>query len=63
MTGIYLVLNGAERFLIEKIRVNNLMHFSGIQLTQAELISFSLAIAGVVIIIFVLAKKAKPVDA
>jgi len=60
MTGIYLILNGAERFLIEKIRVNNQMHFLGFQLTQAELISFSLAIAGVLIIIYVLATKPKP---
>lgn len=55
MTGIYLILNGAERFLIEKIRVNNQMHFLGMKLTQAELISFSLAIAGIFIIIYVLA--------
>lgn len=53
MTGIYLILNGAERFLIEKIRVNNQMHFLGMKLTQAELISFSLAIAGVFIILYV----------
>ncbi|MBL0355458.1 MAG: prolipoprotein diacylglyceryl transferase [Chitinophagaceae bacterium] len=57
MTGIYLVLNGAERFLIEKIRVNNQMYFLGIKLTQAELISCTLAIAGVLIIIFVLLRK------
>lgn len=56
MTGIYLVLNGTERFLIEHIRVNNISTFLGMQLTQAELISFSLIIAGILIIIFVLIK-------
>lgn len=54
MTGIYLILNGAERFLIEKIRVNNQMNFLGMKLTQAELISFSLAIAGALLIVYVL---------
>ncbi len=57
MTGIYLVLNGVERFFIEKIRVNNQMHFLGLQLTQAELISFTLALAGTGIIIYALLKK------
>jgi len=60
MTGIYLFLNGAERFLIEHIRVNNLINFAGMKVTQAEIISSSLMIAGIAIIIFVLAKnKAK----
>jgi prolipoprotein diacylglyceryltransferase len=57
MTGIYLVLNGAERFMIEKIRVNNLLHFMGLKFTQAELISLSLVLAGVVMIIYSLSKK------
>ena len=37
--GIYLVMNGFERFMIEKIRVNTIMEFAGIRFTQAELIS------------------------
>ncbi|MES2847544.1 MAG: prolipoprotein diacylglyceryl transferase family protein, partial [Bacteroidota bacterium] len=57
MTGIYLILNGTERFLIEHIRVNNLSTLFGLQLTQAELISFSMIIAGVIISAFVLLKK------
>lgn len=55
--GIYLILNGLERFLIEKIRVNNTKDYLGIQLTQAEIISFSLMILGVVLIIFGMKKK------
>lgn len=50
--SIYLVMNGMERFLIEKIRVNNKMDFLGMNLTQAELISFSLILAGIVGIIY-----------
>ena len=60
MTGIYLVLNGTERFLIEHIRVNNIIHFLGLQLTQAEIISAALFIAGIIVIIVVLLKKRKP---
>lgn len=45
---LYLILNGFERFLIEKIRVNNQMDFFGFHPTQAEVISFGLMIAGVV---------------
>ena len=44
--SIYLVLNGIERFLIEKIRVNNKMDFLGLEVTQAEIISFSLILIG-----------------
>lgn len=45
---LYLIVNGLERFTIEKIRVNNRMDFLGFNITQAELISFSLMIVGVV---------------
>ncbi len=46
--SIYLFLNGLERFLIEKIRVNSLYHVSGFSFTQAELISTILMILGLV---------------
>lgn len=49
--GIYLILNGLERFFIEKIRVNVKMNFLGMQITQAELISFLMIIAGLVMIV------------
>jgi prolipoprotein diacylglyceryltransferase len=48
--GIYLVLNGLERFFIEKIRVNTKYEFLPFQPTQAELISTLLVIAGLVLI-------------
>ncbi|HEX2607919.1 MAG TPA: prolipoprotein diacylglyceryl transferase family protein [Flavisolibacter sp.] len=43
---LYLILNGMERFLIEKIRVNNRMDFFGLHPTQAEVISAGLVLAG-----------------
>ena len=48
--GLFLILNGIERFLIEKIRVNHRFNFLGLHPTQAELISFSLIILGVIVI-------------
>jgi phosphatidylglycerol---prolipoprotein diacylglyceryl transferase len=60
--ALYLILNGIERFLIEKIRVNNKLDLMGFHPTQAEVISVSLVIIGVGLWIF-LAKKynARPV--
>lgn len=45
--GLYLIFNGAERFLIEKIRVNSTYSIMGFHPTQAELISTGLVIAGI----------------
>jgi phosphatidylglycerol:prolipoprotein diacylglycerol transferase len=44
--SIYLILNGAERFLIEQIRVNTEYHIGGYGITQAEIISTLLFITG-----------------
>lgn len=44
--SIFLIMNGVERFFIEKIRVNNKMNFLGMKVTQAEIISTSLVIIG-----------------
>lgn len=49
MFGIYLVMNGAERFLAEQIRVNNKYVFWGMEVTQAELISLTIIAAGLTI--------------
>lgn len=48
ISAVYLIFNGTERFLIEKIRVNNLFDVMGMQLTQAEVISFGIFFMGVV---------------
>jgi prolipoprotein diacylglyceryl transferase len=49
---LYLFLNGLERFLIEKIRVNVRMEFFGLHPTQAEVISAGLMITGIILWIF-----------
>ncbi len=51
MFGIYLILNGVERFLIELIRVNTKYHLFGIPFTQAEMISLILVLGGVALIV------------
>jgi prolipoprotein diacylglyceryltransferase len=50
LLGIYLILNGIERFLVENIRVNTKYSFLGIHPTQAEIISLLLVITGIIII-------------
>ena len=54
---IYLILNGIERFFIEKIRVNSKYDFLG-GITQAEIISFLLIVLGISGI-FILIKRSK----
>ncbi len=44
--SIYLIFNGAERFLIEQIRVNTLYHINNFSFTQAQLISTLLFFLG-----------------
>ncbi len=51
LSGIYLMFNGAERFLIEKIRVNNVFDFWGMNVTQAEIISTILFLTGLTLVI------------
>lgn len=49
--GIYLILNGLERFIVEKIRVNTTYSIFGFHPTQAEIISFLLFLTGLCFII------------
>ena len=45
--AVYLILNGMERFFIEKIRINLRYDILGLHWSQAEIIAFLLMIAGV----------------
>lgn len=51
LSGLYLILNGLERFFIEKIRVNTKYEALPFQPTQAELISFVMVLAGIVLMV------------
>ena len=45
---VYMIVNGMERFAIEKIRVNSTYQIFGIHITQAEIISSFMVIAGII---------------
>ena len=51
MTGLYFILNGAERFLIEKIRVNNTYSIFGFHPSQAQIIATALMVFGFIVIV------------
>jgi phosphatidylglycerol---prolipoprotein diacylglyceryl transferase len=58
--SVYLILNGVERFFIEKIRVNTKYHIFGNDITQAEIISVMLIIIGITgVVVFRKMAKAK----
>lgn len=56
--AIYLILNGLERFFIEKIRVNTKYNIMGFHPTQAEIISTLLILGGIILFFWV--KKMPP---
>jgi phosphatidylglycerol:prolipoprotein diacylglycerol transferase len=56
--ALYLMVNGLERFVVEKIRVNTRMNLLGFQPTQAEVISTLLFLTGLLLWI-VLKRKAR----
>ncbi len=56
--GIYLILNGIERFFVEKIRVNTKYDIFGFHPTQAEIIASLLVIGGAALIWY--ARKTQP---
>jgi prolipoprotein diacylglyceryltransferase len=60
--GVYLIMNGVERFFIEKIRVNTKYDIFGFHPTQAEIISSLMIIGGAALIWYCrkIHKAAKP---
>lgn len=57
MTCLYLILNGIERFFIEKIRINTTSTFAGITFTQAEVISSIMVLVGIAGLIYIYTHK------
>jgi len=60
--SIFLMFNGLERFFIEKIRVNTKYHIFGNAITQAEIISTLLFIAGVILFWYLWKNKNKKIS-
>lgn len=59
MFGIYLMMNGVERFFVELIRVNTKYNVAGIHFTQAELISSLLFLSGLLLVLYSQRNKEK----
>ncbi len=50
--AVYMILNGIERFFVEKIRVNTTYAVFGFHPTQAEIISFLLVVTGIFLLFY-----------
>ena len=61
--SLYLILNGIERFVIEKIRINIKYDFLGIKVTQAEIIAICLVILGILSVLYFRYRNRKLVKA
>lgn len=59
MFGIYLMMNGVERFFIELIRVNTKYNVAGIQFTQAEFLSCIMFLSGLLLVLNAVKNKDK----
>lgn len=53
---LYLIFAGIERFVIEQIRVNNIMDFLGMKATQAEIISVGMIVLGLGLAVYFITK-------
>jgi prolipoprotein diacylglyceryltransferase len=51
------MFNGAERFFIEKIRVNAIIEWGGFSFTQAELISSITFVSGALLLWYLTKKR------
>ena len=63
MFGLYMVLNGIERFSIEKIRVNAVYELFGKTATQAEIIAVLMFFGGLAIMFIQMRKPIPPLPA
>ncbi len=57
ISSLFLIFNGTERFLVEKIRVNTTYHIFDKHITQAEIISATLFFSGLICLIYLVSKK------
>ena len=56
---LYFLLAGIERFLIEKIRINNIYKIGNLEVTQADIISSFMILIGIIAVILLLKNKDK----
>lgn len=58
---VYMILNGIERFFIEKIRVNEKYDFLGLDLSQAQYIAIAFILVGIGALVYLYKFKKKEV--
>lgn len=57
ITGLFFVLNGLERFLIEFVRINNKYAILGVELSQAQIMSLFMIIIGMTMSFWAMRKE------
>lgn len=62
LISFYMIINGIERFIVEKIRVNTTYNIVGFHPTQAELISTSMVIIGAMMFYYFYTRKTEKVE-
>ncbi|MFZ4796264.1 MAG: prolipoprotein diacylglyceryl transferase [Bacteroidia bacterium] len=62
LISFYMIINGIERFIIEKIRVNTTYSIAGFHPTQAQLISTSMIIIGALMFYYFYTRKTEIVE-
>lgn len=61
ITGLFLVFNGIERFLIEFVRINNKYNYFGFELSQAQYMSTFMILVGVGLTAWAMRKKSNAI--
>jgi len=61
LISFYMIINGIERFVIEKIRVNTTYNIFGFHPTQAELISTSMILVGIIMFYYFSKRKTQSI--
>jgi prolipoprotein diacylglyceryltransferase len=57
LISFYMIINGIERFVVEKIRVNTTYNIFGFHPTQAEIISTSMILVGIIMFYYFSKRK------
>lgn len=60
ITGLFLIFNGLERFLIEFVRINNKYSYFGLNLSQAQFISIFMILVGSCMMLWAIKMNKQP---
>jgi prolipoprotein diacylglyceryl transferase len=60
ITGLFLIFNGLERFLIEFVRINNKYNYFGLNLSQAQFMSIFMILVGSCMMLWAIKMNKQP---